>query len=79
MNIIGYTYRADIYCAGCIIQELTGLQVNGNVEDNLAVFAKRAGIDHQDEHSFDSYDFPKVIFRTQAEDNEQCGHCGVYL
>jgi len=33
-------------------------------------------IELEDEYSYDSMDFPKVIFADQVEDTEYCGVCG---
>ncbi len=58
-DIVGYTFQADNYCPGCIIDQLpTG-----------------PGQPY-DETTFDSGDFPKVIFSSQLEDTEHCGACG---
>lgn len=87
-DIIGYTYRADVYCPDCVIANLrTGPEeefdgwalaegVRMSVEENLAEIATAFGIDRMDERTYDSGEFPKVIFRGE---DEQCGICGVPL
>jgi hypothetical protein len=84
-DIMGYAYRADLYCPGCIVGLLTtnpGNTGHGTVpadhdtEVHLNLLARIAGIDRADEHSFDSNDFPKVVFRDQLEGSEHCGSCG---
>ena len=87
-GIVGYTFQADNYCSGCIIDQLPtgpGQPYDGwalvpgvfmPVEDNLDEIAYAFGIDRYDETSFDSEDFPKVIFSPQLEDTEHCGACG---
>lgn len=91
MRIAGYTFKVDQFCPRCIIGQLpTGegesydgwalaADVRMTTEDNLAEIAYAFGIDHQNEHSFDSDDFPKVIFSTQIEEYEECGSCGQEL
>lgn len=64
-TIVGYTYDADTYCDGCTVDMLGPL-------DELA---ESLGIDPEDERSYDSSDFPKVIFADSVEDDEHCGRC----
>ena len=87
-HIVGYTFQADTYCSGCVIDQLPtgpGQMYDGwalapgvsmPVEDNLDEIAIAFGIDRNDETTFDSSDFPKVIFSSQLEDTEHCGACG---
>jgi hypothetical protein len=78
-DIVGYTFNGDEYCPGCI------LNMFGNVLDTSAEAlmdreAAALGIDRQDERSYDSGDFPKVIFGSDVEsDEERCGGCGESL
>jgi hypothetical protein len=81
-SIVGYTYAADEYCCDCIaamFDRATG--GDGNVsgflaEEILADAANRLSVDRMDESSFDSGDFPKVIFASMVEsDDEYCGEC----
>ena len=92
-TIVGYTYRADTYCPACIVNVYREHRRSmGRVLDSLDWDAERwldshAGdrqIDRYDEATYDSDDFPKVIFADQAyaEDNEdvgvwadRCGNC----
>lgn len=90
-TIIGYIYRADIYCTRCIIEQLPtgdGEAFDGwaladdiamSTEDNLNEIAAAFGIDRWDETSFDSDEFPKVIFASMADGDEFCGSCGELL
>ena len=52
-----------------------------SVEDNLNEIAAHFGIDRDDENTFDSCDFPKVILRDQADDDYdiECFLCGTTL
>jgi len=84
-DIVGYTYACETLCPACTVAALpTGEgetfdgwrdMTNMSAEDNLTELAAAFGIDRMDEHSFDSGDFPKVIFSSSNED-ESCDHCG---
>jgi hypothetical protein len=86
-DIAGYTFRADNYCTECIIKVLpTGPDeafdgwalAEGadqmSTEDNLDEIAAAFSIDRMDERTFDSDEFPKVIFVDQIDD-DYCGLC----
>lgn len=86
-DIVGYTFSADNYCRDCIVDAVTSRpeydgwvvapEVRMSVEDNLSEIAAAFGVNREDERSFDSGDFPKVIFGSQIEDTtERCGGCG---
>ncbi len=81
-EIIAYTYRADIYCPKCIIKELAKRNpispagFDMPVEDVLNQVAGANGIDRGDEATYDSDDFPKVVFAVYLEPSEVCGNCG---
>lgn len=80
-DIVGYAYCADTYCADCIGARLTPNGHNRvtaqSAEALLDALAAGAGVDRENEATFDSGDFPKVLFRDQAEG--RCGRCGVVL
>lgn len=66
MRIIGYTFRAEHYYGESIL-EVDGVTSNDypesmSVEDVLDAEAALRGINREDEYSFDSDEFPKVIF-----------------
>lgn len=77
--VVGYAYQADTHCPDCMaaIVGMPGL----HTEDALTVWAILAGVDRDDERSFDSGDFPKVITRQMAEHDaswgadNRCGTC----
>lgn len=87
MRVLGYAYRADIYCPGCIVAQLTtnpgdahhSERQTSNTEAHLDILARIAGIDREDEYTFDSDYFPKVIFSSQIENDEECEKCGGIL
>lgn len=78
--IVAYTYRADIYCPGCIVQMLTDDEFLQSVNTELALNFMAENwampLDRGDESTFDSDDFPKVVFSSQVEEAENCGECG---
>lgn len=88
-RIAGYTFQADNYCPWCIIgvlptgegEAFDGWAIAGgappiSVEDNLDEIAAAFSIDRYDEGSYDSDDFPKVIFGTDTTEDDVCGACG---
>lgn len=87
-DIVGYTFQADQFHPGCLtLPTGEGEKFDGwalapgadpmTPEENLTEVALAFGIDRMDEGSFDSGDFPKVIFASQVEsDDERCGACG---
>lgn len=88
-DIVAYTFNADTYHPWCILDVLPtgpGEAYDGwalaegfrmSTEDSLSEIAAAFGIDRMDEGSFDSGDFPKVVFAYQVEnDDDVCGSCG---
>jgi hypothetical protein len=81
-TIVGYTYRDENYTPAGILAALpTGIgeEFDGwgdasvpplSTEENLNGIAHAFGIDRQDESSFDSGDFPKVIFASEVEEDD---------
>jgi hypothetical protein len=77
-DIVGYTFDAENYTPQGIIARLTTnpgqvgpvVVARENVEKNLDVLAHIAGIDRHDESSYDSSEFPKVIFASDLTDGE---------
>lgn len=87
-EIAAYAYGAELLCPGCTIEALPtgeGERFDGwalaegvrmSAEDNLSELALAFGIDRDDESTFDSDDFPKVVFLDSLEAGETCSHCG---
>ena len=80
-SIVGYTYQTENLCTGCTRAFALRL---GNFSDDLSDstealldrLAGEVGVDRYDERSYDSEQFPKVIFDSQVEDaEERCGRC----
>ena len=78
-RIAGYTFQAEIFCPTCTFIELTGQRPMFDIETELDDYAKVHGINRYEEGTFDSGDFPKVIFSIQLEHREHCGRCGERL
>ena len=75
-DIVAYTFNADIYCPNCVVPVLSGMDVQvGSIESALDVLASDLGINRNDEFSFDSSEFPKVIFADQLEETDWCAEC----
>lgn len=85
-DIVGYTFNAETLCPSCMrkkaafVNETNGRNAEFMPLDRLLDYwAVYQGIDREDEHSFDSGDFPKVIFESSVEDCERCNGCGEHL
>lgn len=91
-DIIAYQYAADLYCLSCIV----GLVCEGSdrepvpvpmmeTEKALDSLAGLWKIDRENESSFDSDEFPKVVLddpfdgSEDAADNYYCGCCNSQL
>lgn len=86
-SIAAYMYAAELVCPDCItviateqIEKLDeGASARGTCDgfpDQLvARWARRANIDINDEHSYDSDTFPKVVFADQVDEGETCARC----
>ena len=62
-TIVGYSYRADIYCPEHIVPALgRGTMPAYAAEEELDAIAAETGIDRQDERNT----FPKVVFADQV-------------
>lgn len=73
--IVGYNYKAATYCPTHLIEllvqsgKLSPAARDMREEDALDQWAGAEAIDRQDERTFDSDDFPKVILSVQSEDD----------
>jgi hypothetical protein len=78
-DVVAYTYAADIYCEHCIavrFEREQGPSIFDGAEAILDVRATELGIDRYDESTFDSGDFPKVVFADMLDEDDRCGECG---
>jgi hypothetical protein len=86
-DIVAYVYQADIYCPRCILAQATNPvevvfaeRAGKDAEAALDLAAQRRGINRSDERSYDSDQFPKVVFEVCGdEEHEHCGECGADL
>lgn len=77
-TVVGYIYRADIYCDHCVgvmFKKEHGPSIFDGTDAILRARAAERNIDHYDESTYDSDDFPKVIFADHASDDDTCGNC----
>ncbi len=66
-----YIYQADLYCEDCIIQ------IKGSLRDR-----ELEPPNPENEHSFDSDDYPKGPYPNgggEADSPQHCGSCGLFL
>ncbi len=78
-DIVAYLYRAELVCEHCADSAQSGPFAYGDlprVEDRLNACASARGIDRMDERTFDSDEFPKMVFASDVDDNERCSVCG---
>ncbi len=80
-TVCAYIYKADIYCPGCIPYILTANPVFQELptEEILHRMALDFGIDRLDENTFDSDEFPKVVFGDFLTKDDSCARCGEQL
>ena len=92
-DIVGYAYQADLVCPPCILVLVQKDRAEHfDAEQGLDVAAKSLGINRENESSFDSDVFPKVIFGDQVhytcirengyepgQCGDQCGQCYEHL
>jgi hypothetical protein len=79
-EIAGYVYKADFYCSDCVTKVME--QGSGSAVDQeryLDYIAAGEGIDRQNEYSFDSDIFPKVVLGDNIDFGDRCGWCGLVL
>lgn len=86
-TVVGYTYKADLWCGGCILPEVLkdqGIEGHGlspDTEQALNRIARTLGMLDEfgelDEATYDSDEFPKVVFADQTEEGfDHCSQCG---
>ena len=84
-TIVGYTYKAETLCLDCghgaaRRESPDPAPVESmSPEVELNDWARLVGIDRDDEASFDSDDFPKVVFADAVTEDETCDECGEHL
>jgi hypothetical protein len=85
-SIVAYTYNAEQLCVDCmhpvsvqIFRDAGGKVESMSVETNLDAAALYTKVNRQDEHTFDSDDFPKVVLSIQIDGCERCTRCGRHI
>ena len=74
-DIAAYTGDAENLCPPCAARSV-GWDGAGNPHQYIETAGLAAGINVHDEYSFDSSEWPKVIFNSQVEDaDERCAGC----
>lgn len=77
---LGFMFQAEIYCPACMTEILIERgEASPAARDMITCevleqISHAAGVDFDDEYSYDSDDFPKVV-RDNGED-DVCGRCG---
>jgi len=78
--------RKELMNEGYSTNDIEDIAMNSGKEYDVGFFAYRSEaliyklaevreIDVEDEYSYDSDDFPKIIFADQIEEDEYCGTC----
>jgi hypothetical protein len=78
VDIVAYTYQADLFCPGCAAAAVGWNKKGGfsAANDFIEAEGKRLGYNMSRMDSFDSGDFPKLVFDYQLEDRrDRCGSC----
>ena len=88
-DIVAYQFKADLYCPVCILVmlgETESRAVTLDTERTLNIIAsdlRQPSIDRDDERTFDSDEFPKVVLYDNLHDASgegfYCGSCGCEL
>lgn len=88
-DVVAFTYRADTYHPECVLHLVKAdypldyplastIAPGDDAESILSTVARSMKLDTQNEYTFDSDVFPKVVFASQVESAaETCGFCGV--
>lgn len=77
-TVAGYMYRADVYHPGCLVEmmvrtsELSPGAWGMTPEEALDQHAGALAVDRYDESTYDSGEFPKVVFGGLGA---TCGEC----
>lgn len=80
-EIAAYTYRAETQCSACLTDAMIAAgdaspaARDMPTEDVLDQCAGASAIDRDDEASFDSDEFPKVVCLHQLSDGATCDAC----
>lgn len=91
-DVVAYTYQTELLCPPCTVAALRDdaerwVADEDSPHDQIELLAEFADIDLNDESSYDSDDFPKVVFADQIIIDdvngqpvpEACNRCGERL
>lgn len=80
-DVVAYTYQSSLVHGRCLVDEMVRERVLSpaayemDPETVLDQHAAANGIDRTDEHTFDSDDFPKVVFADEVQPDDYCEDC----
>lgn len=81
-QVVGYIYDAEVFCPDCVVRTLVLRHpvrmstVLMPADEALALVARHVGVDPMDETTYDSSEFPKVVFADQVESSDEvCCFC----
>lgn len=81
-DIAGYTYNTSEFHAWCLVDFFVDVRAlspaarDMGTEVALDQLAVEMGINREDEYSYDSSEFPKVVFASDVEaDRDRCEYC----
>lgn len=72
--LVAYVYKCEVLCPFCLKERL-GQDQSVDIEKVLDLAAAAKGLDREDETTFDSDDFPKVLLYPEVDDGEACCGC----
>lgn len=72
--LVAYVFQAEVLCPDCLKEKL-GHSSSVDIETVLDAAAAAKGLDREDETTFDSDDFPKVLLYPEVDDGEACCGC----
>lgn len=75
--IVAYQGDASLVCLPCtfdVCRHVMGIEER-NLEESLDIFAWKAGINRNDESSYDSSEFYKVVILANLDSDSSCGNC----
>lgn len=82
-DIAGYSYQAQLICKECARRLARRSNPDPapvpslRAEDELRDWARSIGLDREEEDTFDSGDFPKVVFWSEVPAGDfSCDECG---
>lgn len=81
---VGYTYKAELLCPNCTIEELKKNGIaelyDDSSEETIRLLANKVRVDYSDPYSYDSDEFPKPVLSIELDcsedEHEKCDACG---